>query len=63
MVMSPLATIEFKLLAVVDTGLRAGWVRCKHVVGRNGAGGGKCCSLAPGSAFYWCLLVPLQNAD
>ena len=33
--MSPLATLAFELCIVGDTGLKTGWVRCRH-----GAGGG-----------------------
>ena len=51
---SPLATLAFKLCAVGDTGLKAGWVRCRHGAegiwagwGRVGIKWYKCCSLAP----------------
>ena len=35
MVVSPLAKLAFELCVVGDTGLKTGWVRCRH-----GAGGG-----------------------
>ena len=37
---SPLATLAFELCVVGDTGLKTGWVRCRHGAGRGGAGRG-----------------------
>ena len=39
LIVSPLATLAFKLCVVGDTGLKTGWVRCRHGAG-GGAGGG-----------------------
>ena len=38
--MSPLAKLAFKLCVVGDTGLKTGWVRCRHRAGRGGVGWG-----------------------
>ena len=40
MIVSPLAKHAFKLCVVGDTGLKTGWVRCRHGAGRGGAGWG-----------------------
>ena len=37
---SPLATLAFGLCVVDDTGLKTGWVRCRHGSGRVGSGRG-----------------------
>ena len=37
-IVSPLATLAFKLRAVGETGLKTGWVRCRHGAGWGGAG-------------------------
>ena len=37
-IVSPLATLAFGLCVVGDTGLKTGWVRCRHGAGRDGAG-------------------------
>ena len=37
-IVSPLATLAFKLGDVGVTGLKTGWVRCRHVAGRGGLG-------------------------
>ena len=47
--MSPVATIAFNLCVAGDTGLKAGWVRCRHWAGRRGGAGWvlsqyRCCS-------------------
>ena len=42
-IVSPLATLAFELCAVGDTGLKTGWVRCRHEAGGAGRGGaGRC---------------------
>ena len=37
-IVSPLATLAFKLFVVGDTGLKTGWVRCRHGAGKSGTG-------------------------
>ena len=67
--MSPLATLAFELSALGGTGLKTGWVRCRHGAGRGGVGLGgwvgrggvgvpwyKCCFLAPGGVCVSCVL-------
>ena len=39
-IVSPLATLAFKLRVVGDTGLKTGWVRCRHAAGGGGGWGG-----------------------
>ena len=40
-IVSPLATLAFELCVVGDTGLKTGWVRCRHGAGRGGVRWGR----------------------
>ena len=39
-IVSPLATLALQLCVVGQTGLKTGWVSCRHGAGRGGAGWG-----------------------
>ena len=39
LIVSPLATLAFELCVVGETGLKTGWVRCRHGAGGRGVAG------------------------
>ena len=51
LIVSPLVTLAFELCVVGETGLKTGWVRCRHVAGRGGLGQG-------GVGVSWYIFLP-----